>query len=171
MPELLYFEDLRLGDRWVSPSRVVTEQDVVGFAQLTGDLDPLHTDEDFARRSPFGRPIAHGVLGLSFATGLASQSPRVETVAFLALHNWRFVKPVYFGDRIHVVTEIVDTQANGRKRGRVIWKRSLVNQRGEIVQEGLWETLVARRTAMPRAAVVDAEPRIPEVAQLLTRHL
>ena len=170
MPELLYFEDLRLGDRWVSPSRAITEEDVVGFAQLTGDLDPLHLDEDFARRSPFGRPIAHGLLGLSFATGLASHSPRVETVAFLALYNWRFLKPVYFGDRIHVVTEIVDTHANGRKRGRVIWKRGLVNQRGETVQEGYSETLVARRAAIPRAAVVESQRSVAEIAQLLTRH-
>ena len=102
----LYFEDLRLGDRWVSPTRTITEEDVTGFARLTGDHNPLHLDGDFARQSPFGRPIAHGLLGLSFAAGLASDSPRVETVAFLSVHEWRFLKPVYFGDRVHVVTEI-----------------------------------------------------------------
>lgn len=144
---MLYFEDVKLGDRWISPTRTVTASDVTNFAQLTGDLNPLHLDAEYAKESPFRRPIAHGLLGLSFVAGLGSESPRVETVAFLGVSDWRFLKPVYFGDRVHVVTEIVEIEAQGRKRGRVVWRRSLVNQRGETVQEGKFETLILRRAA------------------------
>ncbi len=166
MPEHLYFEDLKRGDRWVSPARTVSEADVMDFAQLTGDFNPLHVDEEFARRSPFGRPIAHGLLGLSFVAGLASNSPLVHTVAFLSVHDWRFLKPLYFDDRVHVVTEVINTESQGRKRGRVIWQRSLVNQRGETVQRGQTETLVARRTPIPRGALSESESQ-DEVTRVL----
>ncbi len=167
MPKHLYFEDLHPGDRWISPTRVVTEEDVVGFAELTGDFNPLHLDKDFARRSPFGQPIAHGLLGLSFVAGLASNNPDVETVAFLGVHDWRFLKPLFFNDRVHVVTEITETRPHGRKRGRVIWKRALINQCGATVQQGRIETLVARRTAIPRAAMSEASAPATVEARLL----
>ncbi|MCA9196934.1 MAG: MaoC/PaaZ C-terminal domain-containing protein [Pirellulaceae bacterium] len=139
------FEDLRVGDRWTSPSRIITSDDVSEFAHLTGDYNPLHMDEQFARKTPFRQPIAHGLLGLSFVAGLGSESPLVDTVAFLGVNNWKFCKPVYFGDTVHVMTEVVQMDQQGRKRGRVIWKRELINQRGEVVQCGLFETLVATR--------------------------
>ena len=136
MSEVLHFEDVRSGDRWISPTRTVTKTDVTKFAHLTGDFNPLHMNDDFAKESMFRRPIAHGLLGLSFAAGLGSSSPLVDTVAFLSVSDWKFLKPVYFGDRVHVVTEILEAAPQGRKRGRIVWKRSLVNQNGEIVQEG-----------------------------------
>ncbi len=147
MSEVLHFEDVRRGDRWISPTRTVTRSDVSQFAHLTGDFNPLHMDDDFAKESMFRRPIAHGLLGLSFAAGLGSASPLVDTVAFLGVSEWKFLKPVYFGDRVHVVTEILEMEPKGRKRGSVVWKRSLVNQRGEVVQEGNFETLITRRCA------------------------
>ena len=85
MSEVLHFEDVRRGDRWISPTRTVTRSDVSQFAHLTGDFNPLHMDDDFAKESMFRRPIAHGLLGLSFAAGLGSASPLVDTVAFLGV--------------------------------------------------------------------------------------
>jgi acyl dehydratase len=145
MADQIHFEDLRLGDKFRSPSRTITRDEVARFATLTGDLNPLHLDEAFAAESPFGRPIAHGLLGLSFVAGLVSDSPRIETVALLAVSHWRFIRPIYYGDQIHVVSHVVELEPNGRKRGRVVWKRDIVNQQGALVQEGIFETLVARR--------------------------
>jgi acyl dehydratase len=142
MADLLYFDDLAVGDRWVSSPRPVTEDDVVRFADLTGDYNPLHLDEDFARETPFRRPIAHGLLGLSLAAGIGSESPLVHTIAFLGVHQWQFLQPIYYDDRLHVVTEVLSLARQGRKRGRVLWKRSLVNQQAAVVQQGRFESLV-----------------------------
>lgn len=156
MADRIYFEDLNLGDQFRSPSRVMTQDAVRQFAMLTGDHNPLHLDEDFAAESPFGRPIAHGLLGLSLVAGLASTSPLIETIALLGVSQWRFVRPVYFGDEVHVISEVDTLEASGRKRGRLVWKRQLFNGQGNLVQEGLFDTLVARRAVERHAAHVGA---------------
>ncbi len=147
MTQLLHLEDVRCGDRWISPCRTVTKDDVASFASLTGDYNPLHEEGEFADQSMFRKPIAHGLLGLAFTAGLSSESPLVDTVAFLGVSEWQFLKPVYFGDRVHVITEVLEVIAQGRKRGRVVWQRSLINQDGETVQMGKFETLITRRAA------------------------
>lgn len=141
----LGFEDLHLGARWVSSERIVKECDIQQFADLTGDQDPLHTDPEFAANGPFGRPIAHGLLGMSFLAGLSSRAPCVQTNAFVSVKSWNFSRPVYAGDRVHAVTEIIDLKPQGRRRGEVHWYRQLINQDGQKVQEGVFVTLVARR--------------------------
>jgi 3-hydroxybutyryl-CoA dehydratase len=143
MTEPLHFEDLAVGDHWTSLGRTVTETDIVNFAGMTGDYDPLHVDHEFARQTPFGKPIAHGLLGLSLVAGLASQCPSVRTIAFLKIENWEFFKPVYIGDTVHAETEVIAKNANGRRTGYVTWRRRLVNQSGDIVQAGIFQTLVA----------------------------
>ena len=147
MSDFVYFEDLAMGDRFVSQSHRITADDVSRFAQLTGDFNPLHLDADYASESPFGRPIAHGLLGLSFVAGLASAAPKLDTVALLGVTGWRFLHPVYYGDLLHVDSEVTELEPNGRKRGRVVWNRKLINQHNWVVQEGNFETLVARRLA------------------------
>ncbi len=144
----LGFEDLQLGDRWVSMERVVQEADIQQFADLTGDRDPLHTDPVYAANGPFGKPIAHGLLGISFLAGLSSNAPSVRTNAFVSIRSWDFSRPVYAGDRVHVVTEVIDLRPQGRRRGEVHWYRQLVNQDGLKVQEGIFITLVARRVPL-----------------------
>ncbi|MFV1964400.1 MAG: MaoC family dehydratase [Pirellulaceae bacterium] len=145
---LLTFEAIHPGHTWTSSPRIVTEEDVMEFARLTGDYDPLHVDEDFASQSPFGRPIAHGLLGLSLVAGLGSDNPRAATAAFVAVREWRFLRPIYFGDTVHVVTEVANKRRRGRRHGLVTWKRRLVNQDGETVQEGTFETLVRTQAAL-----------------------
>jgi acyl dehydratase len=149
--EALYYEDLNTGDRWTSRARTVTESDVVGFAGLTGDFDPLHVDHEFAKQTPFGKPIAHGLFGLSLVAGLASQCPTVHTLAFSALRDWQFLAPIFIGDTVHAVTQVVDKQPNGRRSGRVVWNRQLVNQHGQVVQAGVFETLIAVRNPKSQA--------------------
>lgn len=144
---MLSFDELKEGDSWTSQGRTITETDVVNFAGISGDYDPLHVDHEFATDSPFGRPIAHGLLGLSFVAGLGSHSPSVSTLAFVAIHRWEFLRPTYIGDTVHVRTQIVQVTSAGRRSGRVTWKRELVNQAGDVVQTGVFETLVARTSA------------------------
>ena len=144
----LGYEDLQLGDRWTSQERIVLDEDIQQFAALTGDQDPLHIDPVFAANGPFGRPIAHGLLGISFLAGLSSQAPSVQTSAFVSIRSWSFTKPVYSGDRVHVVTEVLDLKPHGRRHGEVHWYRQLINQDGQKVQEGILVTLVSRRVPL-----------------------
>jgi acyl dehydratase len=143
----LFFDDLVVGDEWESPGRTITEADVVAFAGISGDYNPLHMDHQAARRGVFGEPVAHGLLGLAVASGLTSSSPRVETLAFLAIKEWKFLHPIAFGDTIRVISRIdaLEPRSRGR-RGLVTWHRRLVNQDGKILQEGLTQTLVRGRT-------------------------
>ena len=140
--EALYFNDVEVGDTWESPARTVTETDIVSFACLTGDFNPLHVDHEFAKGTLLGKPIAHGLLGLSFVAGLGSHSPNMRTAAFVKIREWTFLKPIFIGDTLHVQTEVAELAPSGRRRGRVVWRRRLLNQSGEAVQEGLAETLV-----------------------------
>lgn len=143
--EDLHFDDLRVGQSWRSRGRTVTETDVVNFACLTGDFDPLHVNRVAAQELPFRQPIAHGLLGLSLVAGLGSTSPMIASLAFVSISNWEFVRPILFGDTLTVVNEIARLTAKGKRRGHVVWNRKLVNQRGEVVQQGTFETIVARR--------------------------
>ena len=141
--EPLTFDDVQVGDCWESPARTVTESDVVGFAGLTGDYNPLHVDHVYAKATPFGRPIAHGMLGLSYSAGLGSYFPWMRTAAFTRILEWKFLSPIHIGDTIHVRTEILSKERKGRgRRGLITWRRQLINQKGEVTQEGITETLV-----------------------------
>jgi len=139
----LYFEELSVGDRWVSPQRIITADDVADFAILTGDHDPLHRDQDAT--SPFGEPVAHGLLGLSILAGLSSDYPRAATLALVGISDWNFEAPVFFGDCVHVLTEVESLEKHGRRTGRVTWVRQLINQTGRVVQQGRFVTLVATK--------------------------
>jgi 3-hydroxybutyryl-CoA dehydratase len=143
--DLLYFEDLKVGQVWTSPARVVSSSDVAQFAHLTGDFDPLHTDPEFAADSPYGRPIAHGLLGLSLLAGMSSDCPRLKTFAFTEIRDWQFRRPIFFEDSITAEAEVASLRPRGRRCGEVIWARRLRNQLGEIVQHGTLVTLVACR--------------------------
>ena len=141
----LCFEDLNVDDHWTTPARTVTESDVVQFATTTGDFNPLLIDHEFAATGPFKKPIAHGLLGISWVAGLGCNSPRVNTVAFVAIRNWSFLRPVYFGDTIHVETSVSEKGPIGKRGGTVIWNHAVLNQKGKLVQQGIFETLVAVR--------------------------
>ncbi|TWU49703.1 MaoC family dehydratase [Rubripirellula reticaptiva] len=144
----LYLEDMRVGDRWMSDWREITADDVADFASLTGDHDPLHTPS--AGGSPFGEPVAHGLLGLSVLAGLSSDHPCVATLALVGISDWQFEAPIFFGDRVQVSTEIEAIDQHGRRAGRVTWIRQLLNQQGRIVQRGRFVSLVATKARARR---------------------
>ena len=150
----LTFEDLIPGDEWESPARTVTESDVVAFAGLSGDYNPIHVDHHGARQNSFGRPVAHGLLGLSIASGLASNAPRVDTIAFLSIEEWKFLQPIAFGDTVRVLSRVESVQPRARgRRALVTWKRRLVNQQDITVQEGTTKTLVRGRASSETAGL------------------
>jgi acyl dehydratase len=144
----LYLEDLEPGTRFVSPGRTVTEADVVAFAGLSGDFNPIHTDAVVAERRVGGR-IAHGMLVMAMSSGLGQRFvDRVQTIALLEVKKWSFDKPVFFGDTIHLESTVVSSRptSDGR-RGIVEWRREIVNQHDITVQTGIVTNMVASRPA------------------------
>jgi acyl dehydratase len=144
----LYFDDVEIGQEWLSPGRTVTQTDVVNFAGLSGDFNPIHVDHEFAKTTPYHSPIAHGLLILSISSGLALNHPPMRTLAFVSVREWHFKGPVFIGDTIRVRTRVLEKELRGRgRRGRIAWERKIINQEDKIVQEGISETLVEGRAA------------------------
>lgn len=144
----LYFDDVAMDQEWESLGRTITESDVVTFAGLSGDFNPIHVDHAHARSTPYGRPIAHGLLVLAVASGLGIHAPPMRTLAVLELREWHFREPVFFGDTIRVITRVAEKieKARGR-RGEIVWSRRVLNQEGKTVLEGSTRTLVEGRGA------------------------
>jgi 3-hydroxybutyryl-CoA dehydratase len=145
----LYFDDVKVGDEWESLGRTVTEADLVNFAGLSGDFNPIHMDHEFARQTPFRRVIAHGLLVFSIGSGLTLYCPPMRTLAFLGIRNWLLKDPVFIGDTIRVRGRVaaLEPRARGR-RGVITWERFILNQNGKVVQEGQTQTLVEGRASL-----------------------
>ncbi|MDH7485269.1 MAG: MaoC/PaaZ C-terminal domain-containing protein [Anaerolineae bacterium] len=144
-----YFEEFAVGFSAATAARTITETDVVNFAALTGDWNPLHTDAEFAKTTVFGQRIAHGLLILSIASGLITRLGLIEGTAeaFREL-SWKFRAPVFIGDTIHATATVSETRPLPRLgSGMVILEVSVINQRGEVVQKGTWQALVKSRPA------------------------
>lgn len=141
-----YFEQVEVGQQWVSPERIVSQADVLTFADLTGDRNPIHTDPEFALTTPFRRCIAHGLLGLSLASGLSVQAPPMRTLAFLGILEWHFRAPIFPGDVLRVRSRVLEKEGRSRgRRGVITWEIHVLNQDGRVVQEGVTRTLVESR--------------------------
>ncbi len=154
----LFFDDLELGQEWSSGGRTITETDVVNFAGFSGDFNPIHIDHEFAKSTPFRRPIAHGFAVFSVASGLGVMTPPVRTIALLRVRYWNFSLPVFCGDTIHCVSRVVEKTLRGRgRRGEVVWYRGVLNQEGKTVQEGEVVTLIEARPLPRGGGSADAE--------------
>jgi acyl dehydratase len=145
------FEDLEIGDGFISLARTVTEADLVNFAAFLGWYDPLHCDAVSTREGLFGTRVAQGLLGLALSNGLCrgcfhSSRGRVAPLAFLGL-NWRFKRPIMIGDTVHVEEEVLEKRETKRaEQGLVVLKVAVINQDGQVVQEGEKNYLVKRQT-------------------------
>lgn len=151
MSNELFYEDFQVGDKFLSPSRTVTETDIVNFAGLSGDYNLLHIDKGYAEQSIFQERIAHGLLGLSIASGLftrteLNQRMSKNLIALLELKSWKFLKPIKINDTIHLEIEIVEKrETRNESRGIVNFNRRIINQNGVIVQEGITPMMIARK--------------------------
>ncbi|WP_319457078.1 MULTISPECIES: MaoC/PaaZ C-terminal domain-containing protein [unclassified Mycobacterium] len=146
----MYYEDFYPGQEFTSQARTITESDVVSFACWSWDTNPVHTDAESAGQGRFGERIAHGLLGISVAMGLASRLGIFEgsSIALLGVENWRFVAPILIGDSLRCNVRIIDTSLTSKQDAGVLRRRfTLVNQRDDTVQQGDIALMVARRPA------------------------
>jgi acyl dehydratase len=142
----LFYEDLNVDDEHQSTGRTITETDVVSFAGLSGDFNNMHIDEEFAKKTVFGSRVAHGLCVLSIASGLWFTMPRLATIAFMGLEDWRFSGAVKFGDTIRIIRKLVEKREHKRPNmGFLIFEVNVHNQTDEVVQKGKWVILVQRK--------------------------
>lgn len=148
-PKGVFWDEFEVGQTFDTCGRTITEADVVNFAGLSGDFNPLHTDETFAHETMFGRRIAHGMLSVVVATGLANQLGIFEgTTVALMQQTIRYVGPVHFGDTISMRLTVASKDEKPKpERGRVSFAIEIVNQSGKPVIEGEWLLMMARKPA------------------------
>lgn len=141
----LYFEEFNVGQVVKTLSRTVSEDAIFNFAGLTGDYNQIHTDAEFAKTTQFGQRVAHGLLGLSIATGLIMRTGYLEgtVLAFREIQDWKFVKPIFIGDTIHALLTVSEMKALPRiGAGALIASIEVKNQNDEVVQKGTLNLLV-----------------------------
>ncbi|MGW3953583.1 MaoC/PaaZ C-terminal domain-containing protein [Streptomyces sp. NPDC004752] len=144
----LHFDDFSVGQSWVTPARTITEADVVAFAGISGDFNPLHTDEEFAKNTQFGGRIFHGPGVFAVATGLESRLGIKDgtAIAFLGM-NWTLKAAVRIGDTIKVHQQVAEVRPSSSKpdRGIVTFDVQVTNQNDEVCQEGQWIVMFRRK--------------------------
>ena len=146
----MFWEEWEIGAEFQTASRTITEADVVNFAGISGDYNPLHIDEEFCKQTQFGTRIAHGPLVYSIAAGLLFQLHLYDDtlIAFLGFDSLKFTLPVKIGDTVRVWVEVLEKRETS-KPDRGVMKRLLqvLNQRDEIVQEGVQAFLLKKKSA------------------------
>ncbi len=146
----MWFEEFEVGQQIVTSARTITEGDIVSFAGLSGDYNQIHTDSEFAAKTPYGKRLAHGLLGLAIVSGLAMRTGVLEgtVIAFREINNWKFIKPVFIGDTIHVELNVLETKAIPRLNGgSIVLEISAINQHNDVTMKGTWTALV---TSQPK---------------------
>ncbi len=144
----LYYEEFVIGEEYESPGRTITETDVVAYAGLSGDYNQLHTDEEYSKKyNIYHTRIAHGLLGLAITEGLKSRIGIFDGTSLASLEwNWKFVKAILIGDTVRVKWKIVNKRETSKPDRGIVWEEvKLVNQRDEIVAEGLHTVMMQRK--------------------------
>ena len=144
-PRGRYFEQFTEGEMVVTAGRTITETDVVNFAGMSGDYNAIHTNAAYASAGIFQQRVAHGLLVMSIASGLAVQTGIIEetVLAFREVSNWKFSKPVFLGDTIRATLRITDLKPMKRLGGgAVTMKVAILNQNDDVVQRGDWVMLM-----------------------------
>jgi acyl dehydratase len=147
-PRGRYFEEFAIGDSVATSGRTINEADIVTFAGVSGDYNEIHINAAYAAGGPFGERVAHGLLILSIASGLAVQTGFIErtVMAFREL-DWKFSRPVMIGDTIRVMLEVTEMKPMPRLGGgSVSMKVSVLNQKDEVVNRGSWVMLVESKS-------------------------
>ena len=139
------FPEFKLGDRFASSPITVTESHITLFAGLSGDFNPLHTNEEFAQKTPFKGRIAHGLLTLSIGSGFIGMLLAGTAIAFMEL-KCSFKAPVKIGDTIHTELEVMETKPVQKYNGGIVkFDLKIKNQRSEAVVEGYAVLMVSNK--------------------------
>lgn len=142
-----HFEEITIGEISESPGRTITENDILLFADFTDDHNPVHVNAEYAKETIYGKQVAHGLLGLSIAGGLAWRTGLLEGTAeaFIGM-DWKFRNPIYIGDTIRLLAEVRKKKEMPRLNGGFVTFNAIVlNQRNETVQKGTWTLLIRSR--------------------------
>ena len=142
-----YFEELEIGQEFLTRRRTLTQTDVAFYAGFSWDYNPEHTDVEFARKSIFGEPIAHMLLSLVFANGLSASTSILRGTArgYLGM-TWRTLAVCRIGDTLQVKETILEKRESPRAEvGVVVIGIEVINQRGEVVNKGERTMLVAHK--------------------------
>jgi acyl dehydratase len=144
-----YWDDAVVGEECISPPYEVTEARVMAYADLTGDHTPVHTDEAYARTTPFGTRVAHGLFGLSVADGLKTRSDMRFMPGMSLGWEWSFVAPIKLGDTVRVKFHVGTKRESKSKPGWgiLVLPSELINQRDEVVQMGEHRVMVPKKPA------------------------
>ena len=141
------FDEFEIGHEFTTASRTITESDVVTFAGISGDFNPIHMDKEFAEGTPLKGRVAHGILIASIATGLGNQLAIFEgtTIAVLSM-TINYKAPVKFGDTVHLQLKVMEKKETSKPdRGIVTFQTNVLNQRDELVIDGQWVVMMTRR--------------------------
>jgi len=150
-----YYEDMEVGTEYESPARTVTETDLVNFSAISGDWNAVHSDEEYCKETPYKTRIIHGLLGLAISEGLKFRIPEFVAARYVASLFWHynFRGPIFIGDTIRARIRVQSKRATKKPdRGIVVEYVTLVNQRGEVVQEGEHGLMILRRSPEEQAA-------------------
>ncbi len=142
----LTFDEFEVGHTYQSQGRTVTEADVVAFAGLSGDFNPLHTDAEFGKKTPFGERIAHGMLIVAMSTGMANWTGIFEGTTLALMEQLiRYKGAVKFGDTVQLQLEVIEKRESSKPdRGIVRFATRVLNQAEKVVIDGEWTLLIVR---------------------------
>lgn len=140
-----FYDEIEIGDERLTPRVTVTEGHVLAYAGVAGDFSPIHMDEVYAQSTVFGGRIAHGLMGLSLTDGMKVQSGFFRDGIALGW-SWKFRKPIRIGDTLQVKFRVADMRIPKSRddMGILIIAIELLNQHGEVVQEGEHQLMVPR---------------------------
>jgi acyl dehydratase len=146
-----FFDEWVVGEEYITPSRTMTETDVVMFAAMSGDYNELHTSEEFMKSSQFGKRLVHGLLGLAVSHGLLFRTGLLEgtAIAFLGVDSWKFQAPIFFGDTIRIKVKVAEKRPSKTKPDRGVVKLFLevIKQDDTVVQSGFKTIMIKRSSA------------------------
>ncbi len=148
VPRAMFYEDFEPGQVFTSPGRTVTDTDLSMFCMLSGDWHPLHSDEEYAKTTRFGRRVVGGVFGIALVTGMMCRWGIFDesVTAMLSVDGWRFRGPIFVGDTLVVrMTILGKTPTPGGRQGVLERGFTILNQHGAVVQEGRSDALIRLR--------------------------
>ena len=136
------YKDFAVGEVFRSPTRTITEADVMLYAGLSGDWNEIHTSRTFAEDTALGRRISHGLLVLSIANGLSARVIQADTL-LLGFENLKFVNPTFFGDTIYLESTLEDLRlTKNPQKGIMTWKYEIFNQHDQLLIIGTVKRMI-----------------------------